>query len=410
MLPEKPMKLDAKAVTGLKLPDGKSDVIHFDSALPGFGFRVRASGNEVRKSWVVQYRRAGGTRRMLLGSAEVLTAEQARAAARTILATVALGHDPQAEKAARRSADKFTLAAMIEDYLASKEPSVRARTFAEVQRYLRGPYFKPLHGMPVDNIARRDVAIRLSAIMNENGAVSAANARSALSALFVWALANGLAQANPIVGTARPKTPPARDRILTDRELAAVWKAAGDDAFGLVLKLLMLLGQRRTEVGGMAWSEIDLQHGTWTIPARRAKNHRAHTLPLSSFALHIVMGVPRVVGRDTLFGDRADSGLTGWARPKAALDARLGDSVMPWTLHDLRRTLATRLCDLGTAPHVVEQILNHQSGHRAGIVGVYNKSVYTNEVRAALALWSDHVRSLVEGGEHKIVALPQRAS
>ena len=141
------MKLDSKTVTGLKLPDGKSDVIHFDSALPGFGFRVRASGNEVRKSWVVQYRRAGGTRRMLLGSAEVLTAEQARAVAKKTLATVALGQDPQAEKAARRSADKFTLAAMIEDYLASKESSLRARTFAEVQRYLRGLYFKPLHGM-----------------------------------------------------------------------------------------------------------------------------------------------------------------------------------------------------------------------------------------------------------------------
>ena len=115
------MRLDAKTVTGLRLPDGKADVIHFDSALPGFGFRLRASGNEVRKSWVVQYRRAGGTRRMLLGSAEVLSAEQARAAAKKTLAAIALGGDPQAEKAARRSADKFTLAAMIEDYLASKE-------------------------------------------------------------------------------------------------------------------------------------------------------------------------------------------------------------------------------------------------------------------------------------------------
>jgi integrase len=399
------MRLDAKTVTGLRLPDGKADVIHFDSALPGFGFRLRASGNEVRRSWVVQYRRAGGTRRMLLGSAEVLTAEQARAAAKKTLSAIALGQDPQAEKAARRSANKFTLAAMIEDYLASKESSVRARTFTEVQRYLRGPYFKPLHGMPVDTITRRDVAARLLVITRESGAVTAGNARSALSALFVWAIANGLAQANPVVGTARPKTPPARDRILTDRELAAVWKAAGDDAFGRVLKLLMLLGQRRTEVGGMAWSELDLERGIWTIPAQRTKNHRAHTLPLPSLALRIVTGVPRVVGRDTLFGDRADSGLTGWARPKAALDARLGDSVMPWTLHDLRRTLATRLCDLGTAPHVVEQILNHQSGHRAGIVGVYNRSSYEREVRTALALWADHVRTLLEGAERKIVPL-----
>jgi integrase len=336
-----------------------------------------------------------------------LTAEQARAAAKKTLAGIALGQDPQAEKAARRSADKFTLAAMIEDYLATKQSSVRARTFAEVQRYLRGPYFKPLHGMPVDTIGLRDVAARLLVITREKGAVTAGNSRSALSALFVWALANGLAQANPVVGTARPKTPPARDRTLTDRELAAIWKAAGDDAFGRVLKLLMLLGQRRTEVGGIAWSELDLERGTWTIPAQRTKNHRAHTLPLPSLALHIITSVPRVVDRDTLFGDRADSGLTGWARPKAALDARLGDSVMPWTLHDLRRTLATRLCDLGTAPHVVEQILNHQSGHRAGIVGVYNRSSYEREVKSALALWSDHVHSLVEGDARKVVPMHQ---
>jgi integrase len=401
------MRLDAKTVTGLKLPDDKADVIHFDSALPGFGFRLRASGKEVRKSWVVQYRRAGGTRRMLLGSAEVLTAEQARAAAKKTLAAVALGQDPQAEKAARRSADKFTLAAMIEDYLATKQSSVRARTFAEVQRYLRGPYFKPLHGMPVDTITRRDVAARLLVITRESGAVSAGNARSALSALFVWALANGLAQANPVVGTARPKTPPARDRILSDRELAAIWKAAGDDAFGRVLKLLMLLGQRRTEVGGMAWSELDLERGIWTIPAQRTKNHRAHTLPLPSLALHIVTGVPRVVGRDTLFGDRADSGLTGWARPKAALDARLGDKVKPWTLHDLRRSCATRMADLGVQPHIIEQLLNHHSGHKAGPAGIYNRSSYEREVKAALALWSDHVRTLVEGGERKVVPMRQ---
>src|SRR5262245_15284362 len=342
---------------------------------------------------------------MMLGSAEVLSAEQARAAAKKTLAAIALGGDPQAEKAARRSADKFTLAAMIEDYLASKESSVRARTFAEVQRYLRGPYFKPLHGLPVDTIGLRDVAARLLVITRESGAVAAGNARSALNALYVWALANGLVQTNPVVGTARPKTPPARDRVLSDHELAAVWRATGDDAFGRVVKLLMLLGQRRTEVGGMAWSELDLEQGSWTIPARRSKNHRAHTLPLSSLALRIIRGVPCVVGRDTLFGGRADTGLTGWARPKAALDARLGDKVKPWTLHDLRRSSATRLCDLGTAPLVVEQILNHQSGHRAGIVGVYNRSSYEREVRAALALWTDHVRTLVEGGERKVVPM-----
>jgi integrase len=402
------MKLDRKTVAGLDLPSDKTDVIHFDSTLPCFGFRLRASGNEVRKSWIVQYRRAGATRRMLLGSAEILSADQARAAAKKTLAAIALGQDPQAEKAARRSADKFTLAAMVEDFLAAKEPTVRARTFTETQRYLRGPYFKPLHAMPADSIARRDVAARLLVITRENGAVTAANARSALSALFAWGLANGLTEANPVVGTSRPKTPPARDRVLSDAELAAIWRAAGDDSFGRIVKLLTLLGQRRTEVGGMRWSELDLERGTWTIPGRRTKNHRAHTLPLPSLAARIIAGVPRVVGRDTLFGDRADSGFTGWARPKAALDARLGDQVEPWRLHDLRRSAATRMADLGVQPHIIEAILNHYSGHRAGPAGIYNRSSYANEVKTALALWSDHICTIGDGGERKVVRMPRQ--
>src|SRR5262245_49033795 len=128
------MKLDAKTVAGLTLPAGKTDAIHFDSALPGFGFRLRASGDDIRKSWIAQYRRAGATRRMLLGSAEVLTADQARAAAKKVLAAVALGEDPQAEKTARRSADKFTFTALAEEFLAAKQGSVRARTLIEAKR------------------------------------------------------------------------------------------------------------------------------------------------------------------------------------------------------------------------------------------------------------------------------------
>jgi integrase len=135
------------------------------------------------------------------------------------------------------------------------------------------------------------------------------------------------------------------------------------------------------------------------------KNARQHTLPLTPLAISIIQSVPRRIGRDHLFGTRSDDGLSHWHQ-KAALDQRL--TIKPWRVHDLRRTLATRLCDLSIAPHVVEQILNHQSGHRAGVVGIYNRSSYANEVRAALALWSDHVRTLVEDGDRKIVPLHQR--
>jgi integrase len=404
------MKLDHKTVAALRLSEGKADVIHFDDAMPGFGYRLRAStGGDVRRSWIVQYRRAGASRRLLLGSAEVLNADQARAAAKKALAEIALGGDPQAEKATRRSADKFILSAVVEEFLAAKEGTVRPRTFTEAQRYLSGPHFKPLHAMPVGQIARRDVAARLLTIARERGAVTAARARSCLSDLYSWAMGQGLVEANPVVGTNRPKTAPPRDRVLNNQELAAIWREAGDDDFARVVRLLILTAQRRTEVGGMAWPELNLERGTWTIPSERTKNKRAHTLPLPPLALDIIAGLPRVVGRDYLFGSRA-AGFTSWHHPKQVLDKRLADQVEPWRLHDLRRSAATRMCDLGVAPHVVEQILNHQSGHRGGIVGVYNRSSYEREVRAAMAMWADHVRSIVEGGEHKVLAYPQASA
>jgi integrase len=398
------MKLDSRIVASLKLPDGKLDAIHFDDTLSGFGYRLRRSGDEVRRSWVVQYRHAGASRRLLIGSAEVLGADQARAAAKKILAKVALGEDPQAEKATRRSADKFILATVVVDFLTVKNGAVRPRTFVEAQRYLCGPYFKPLHSMPIDQIMRRDVATQLLAIAREKGAQTAKKARSALSDFFKWAMGQGLTDTNPVVGTNRPKTAPPRERVLSDKELRAIWREVGDDDFkagnddfGRIIRLLILLGQRRTEVGGMQWQEIDLESGTWTIPAIRSKNKREHKLSLPPLALDIITNTPRLVGRNFVFGSRA-GGYTSWNRPKRLLDAKLGDQVGPWTLHDLRRSFCTRLADLGVLPHVIEAAVNHQSGHKRGPAGVYNRSVYVNEVRAALALWSDHIRSL---GEHQ---------
>jgi integrase len=404
------MKLDSRTVARLVLPAGKTDVIHFDSALPGFGLRLRSGGDQVRKSWVVQYRRAGRTRRLLLGSAEVLSAEQARTVAKKALGAVATGSDPQADRTARRDRDQLTFRVVADDYLEAKQPTVRPRTFVEMQRYLCGPYFKALHSVPVDQITRRDVAARLLVIGRECGVVTALRARSHISSFFAWGIAQGLLDSNPVVGAAQLKLPPARDRVLDDAELSAIWRACEDDDFGKIVRLLIILGARRTEVGGLRWSELDLNRGVWVLPKERAKNGREHQLPLPALAQSILETVPRVMNRDCLFGQRSGGGFTLWAHAKAALDARLGDQVRKWTLHDIRRSFATRLCDLGTPPHIVEQILNHQSGHRAGIVGVYNKSSYAPQVKAALALWTDHIRSITEGGERKIVPMPQRVS
>jgi integrase len=334
----------------------------------------------------------------------VLTAEAARTAAKKALARVALGEDPQADRADRRSKDRLTrFDAMVKEYLAWKEAKVRASSFREITRYLIGPYFKPLHATAVDTIGRKDIAARIVVIERESGSVTATHARAALSAFFVWAMRMGLIEHNPVDGVIRPEDAESGSHVLTDDELGRVWRACKDDDFGRVVRLLILTGCRRQEIGGMRWPELDADNGTWTLPAERSKNGRAHTLPLPQVAWDIIAGVPRRTSRDHLFGLLADGGFSRWAM-KVDLDKALDGTVRRFRLHDLRRTVATRMADLGVQPHIIEQILNHQSGHKRGPAGIYNRSSYEREVRAAVALWADHIRSVVEGSGRKVLS------
>jgi integrase len=404
------MNLTAKSVTALKL-DGKTDLIVFDDALPGFGYRLRRShdGKRVLRSWVVQYKRAGASRRLSL-SADAVTVEAARVWAKKNLAKVHLGEDPALERRERRDKDRLSLRSVIDEYLAAKERQVRPHTLRQVTRYLTGLYFKPLHGMPVDQVSRKDVASRLIAITREHGSIVASRARAALLTLFAWSMQMGLTESNPVIGTPKPDDGKPRDRVLTDAEIAAIWRACGDDGFGKIIKLLVLLGCRRAEIGGIRWSEFDDpgRPTTWTLPAERSKNGKAHTLPIMPMVAEIISTVPRLVNRDQLFGARSDGGFSTWDQEKQALDARSG--VTDWKLHDLRRSVATKMADIGIMPHVIEEILGHTSGHKRGVAGIYNKSRYTNEVRNALSLWEDHIRTMVEGGARKVLHIAPHAA
>ena len=382
------MKLTRQTIDTLKLPPKKRDLIVFDDALPGFGLRMRAGGS---RKWVVQYELDGRQRRLTIGSTAVFDLEKARKVAREILAKVRLGQDPQGDRHEEAKQSKLTLGTIIDRYLAEKGPKLRPTSLRNARGYLLR-HWKPLHRIPVHKIERRDIAAHLG-----GAPIAAARARSTLSVAFAWAIAEGLVDVNPTVGTKKPdEDARPRERVLSDEEIAAVWRSCDDFDYGRIVRLLILTGARRQEVGGMAWSELH-EHGTWTIPAERSKNGRAHVLPLPALAWSIIEAVPR--RGDHLFGRK---GFTNWGVTKVALDARSG--IAPWTLHDLRRTAATRMADLGILPHVIEAALNHV-GSRKGVAGVYNKSAYEREVRTALALWSDHVRSLVHGSERKIVPL-----
>lgn len=396
------MNLSAKAVAGLELPPGKLDTIYFDASLPGFGFRLRrrSAAAPVRRSWVIQYRHGGATRRLKLASAGVLGADAARAQAKKLLAAAALGQDPGAARGRR----EHTFAVVAQEYLEHKRSRVRRKTLKEVTRYLTGDYFRPLHRMSLAHIQRRDIAACVMAIERRSGPTVARQACNSAQAFFIWAMRAGLAESNPSLGVVKPKEAEPGTRVLNDSELAAVWTACAEcGEFGRITRLLILTGSRRTEIGAMQWAELDADAATWTLPGERSKNRRPHTLPLPPAAWEILDAVPRLVGREFLFGSHGIQGFGGYGSAKAGLDQRLGDKVGRWRIHDIRRTVATRMADIGVQPHVIEQILNHQSGHRRGPAGVYNRSAYAREVRAALALWAEHVRALVQGGERKVL-------
>jgi integrase len=396
------MRLDAKIVAALKL-DGKQDAIFFDETLIGFGYRLRlGAGGKTLRSWVAQYRRAGATRRMLLGSAEVLTAEKARAAAKEVLAKVALGQDPQAEKADQRDSDRLTFRKAVAEFLDVKQRQLRLRTFVEVRRYLCGDYFRVLHSMPLNDVTRQDVALCIRKIAR---GAAAGEARSKLSSFFVWCMQEGLLTgANPVIGTRKPQANRPRDRVLSDQELAAIWRACGDDDFGKVIKLMILTGSRRHEIGGMCWTEVDLDKGVWVLPAERSKGHRQHVLPLLPAMRAILDTVPHMASRDLLFGSYSPKGLGAWGEGKRALDARLAGQAQPWRLHDIRRTVATRMADIGVQPHVID-VAQNRVGFRGGSHGRYNWSLYRKDICDALMRWHDYLDALLTGRDRKIVPL-----
>jgi integrase len=384
------MKLSETSARRVALPKRKAEAIFFDDDIAGFGLRIRAGGSRV---WIVQYKIGSKHRRMTLGSIKTVSATKARATAKDILASVRLGKDPQGEKAEARigAADTFKLA--VDRFLEHQERRLRPKSFSDLRRYLVS-HWRPLHGLVLAKISRATIASRLAAIARENGPISADRARAALSSFYAWAMREGLCDANPVIGTNKASDGAPRERALSGKELAAVWHALSDDEFGSATKLLILTGSRREEIGALRHSEVRLESRMISLPGDRTKNRRPHDIPLSAPACTILA---RYVPSNRLFVFGAQNAYHGWSKHKAALDAKL-NGMEHWRIHDLRRTVATGMAELGVQPHIIEAVLNHVSGHKAGVAGIYNRAVYSTEKAAALELWGLHVRTLVERG------------
>jgi integrase len=391
------MRFTAASTKALTLPKGAKELIVFDDDNPGFGLRLRKSG---ARSWICQFKIGAQHRRMTLGPADRLDFTRARSTARDILAKVRLGEDPQAQRLTAQVMAGETFGRHIEAYLEWKRPQVRPASFREIVRHLQ-QYAKAWHTRPLSSIGLRDAADLIEGVAAKHGGPSANRAKASFGPYFGWLLSRGRVETNPFAFTPKVNENGSRSRVLSNAELSAIWHAAGDDQFGTIVRILMLTGARRAEIGDLTWDEV--AGDMVTIPAARSKNRRDHEILLSRQVRELLDSRPRRNSTDFVFGQKDGAGFSGWSKSKRELDQRLvatGAITAPWTLHDLRRTAATGLAEqLQVQPHIIEAVLGHAGGFRAGVAGTYNRALYRAEKAEALQRWADHVQKIIKASK-----------
>jgi integrase len=403
------MKLTQTRIEGLKCPPEKRDMLVFDGEQRGLGVRVTSSGG---KTFLAQYTIHGQKRRIPLGSCSAVSLAKVRDAARAIMGDVARGIDPAAERKksaaeARRKAahDAMTVSALLLDWQSLHLATKRPRYATEAVRALRNAFARYLD-FPAADLGRAIVVKTLDTLALKGSTAMAARTAAYGKTAYGWAVKRGALPVNPFINL--PVAPTTRrERVLSDYELAALWRATDESrAFNNIIRFLILTGQRREEVAGIVWAELSGDLSTWTIPASRAKNGATHIVPLSAPAQELLRNV---LVFDGLLFPGLRGAFNGWSKSKSALDARSG--VTNWRLRDLRRTMATGLQRLGVRLEVTEQILNHVAGSRAGIVGVYQRHDFASEKRAALEAWGDHIAAAVNGraATNNVISLSVRS-
>lgn len=395
------MKLNEDIVAGIKCPPDKNEIAVFDDDLPGFGVRAYISGRNV---YFVKYEHQGKQRKITLGKVVRGMLASQRKRAGEVLARARLGQDTSAERQVAKAKQTATLGELIPRYLDACEPSHKPRTFIEKKRHLLH-HWSGLHALNIEDVTRRGIVVEIDRIADTSGPIAADRAKASLSAFFAWCVGRNYVDANPVGNISKRGTNGSRDRVLSEGDLVQIWQACGDDwEYGRIVRLLILTGQRREEIGGLMWPEVNFDKSRIELPPSRTKNKQHHLIPLSAEALTILKAIPKWAGRDLVFGSGA-GGYSGWSNSKHALDARLPGTAA-WRLHDLRRTFVTMISEQGFAPpHVVEALVNHISGHKAGVAGVYNRATYAAEKRQAMDLWDNHINSLVLGNTSNVIAI-----
>jgi integrase len=410
-----------------------------DGGCRGLILVIQLSGH---KSWTMRFRQRGKLVRMTLGPVDLkgtaaagapimgtpLTLASARRLAAEINHTRASGGDVVVAKhheKTEREAKTFARAArdFIEQHAMRKTRrwheqarllGLRRATEGEGLELIPKGLADRWYGKPIVEIDGDDIHAIVDEV-REKGAPglerrskgpTEARARAmfrTLSKMFAWLIAKRRITQNPCAGVHRPETPKSRDRVLTAAEIVAYWRAADAERkeFSAPLKLLLLTGQRLGEVSGMRRAELGDDGTVWTIPGERTKNHRVHQVPLAPMARDILANVP--TEGDLVFTTDGQHAVAVGSKIKGRLDAAM--QIPHWRAHDLRRTCATGMAEIGIGPHIIEACLNHISGARAGVAGTYNRAAYATEKKAAFERWAAHVEGLITGKPVKVVPL-----
>jgi integrase len=398
--------LTAKGVKALKAKGKRYDTM--DALVPGFGVRVTETGH---RSYILVTRYPGSSNpaRRTIGDYGAISLEQARDAARRWLELIAAGRDPRAEvlklrrEEQQRQADTF--GAVAEEFI--KRHVTKLAKAREIERDIRRELIQRWGRRPVTDITRRDVVELLEEVVDRGAPYQAHNLLGHVRKLFNWAIARDV---YGLQGSPCDRLKPAevigkkgiRTRVLTDDELRAVWRAAGDMGYplGPLFRLLILTGQRKSEVAEMSWPEIDFDKALWTIPGERMKEDAAQLVPLSPDAMQILKALPRWTGPFIFSTTAGKKPVNSFSKAKERIDRLSG--IAGWKIHDLRRTMRTHLSALPVQDIVRELVIGHT---KPGLHKVYDQHAYLDEKRHALELWAARLKSIVEPPPPNVVPL-----
>jgi integrase len=401
---KKPKKLTPIAVENLKPdPIKRREVSDGSTGL----YRVVQPSGAV--AWAVRYRFNGRQQKLTLNGS--LTLAAARKEASNALHEVEQGRDPSEQrKAAKRkaAAAKADTIDHLWQLFLERHAKKKNRTWRHANYLFEKEVEPKWGGKVVHDIKRRDVIDLVEAI-SERAPILANRVLGALTTFFNFLASRDIIALSPCHGVRRPSKETPRDRALDDDEIVALWKAsdAAGSQYASIVRLLLLTGERWSEVTGMRSSELDQKARTWTLPPERTKNKRQHIVPLPPQAWAIIEAMPRIGDSDLVFTNNGQRPLGGRNRAKEKIDAEMKPAT-PWVFHDLRRSAATGMQRIGVQMHVIEKALNHVSGSFGGIVSVYQTHSYAAEVRVALEKWANHIDHLVTSKPAALLHFPQR--